>query len=121
MPTLLIVDDSNYNRKLVKKMLSEYHYDVVEAADGQIALDLLGQHPIDCIILDLMMPVMDGFHLLQTLHDAGNTIPIVVVTADIQHETEQHCLNMGAAVVLHKPVATDDLKAAVTHILREAG
>jgi len=120
MTTLLIVDDSNYNRRLVKKMLSEDHYQVIEASNGQIALNMLAQHVVDCIILDLMMPVMDGFHLLEALNERDNRIPIIVITADIQNDTAQQCLAMGVGLVLHKPIKTEEIRAAVTHVLQGA-
>jgi len=121
MTTLLIVDDSTYNRKLVKKIFAKMDFTFLEAINGREALTIIDETAIDCILLDLMMPVMDGFHFLESIYNSEIAIPVIVATADIQAETERECLAMGVSRVLHKPLNAAALQAAVLEVLGCSG
>jgi twitching motility two-component system response regulator PilH len=71
----------------------------------------------DCIILDILMPEVNGLVFLQQLRGQGATTPVVVLTADIQETTCQECLKLGAEEVVHKPAEGDKLRAIINTVL----
>lgn len=89
----------------------------MEASDGLTGLQMALTRSPDCIILDLIMPEMDGFRMLRTLHDKGIRIPVLVVTADIQVSVQKQCLALGATALLNKPPQEKELLAAVREAL----
>lgn len=103
---ILIVDDDEINRDILRIILKE-EYDILEAADGAEALDLLARHTqeIEGIIVDLIMPGMDGFEFLRhyAKREEWKDIPVIVATGDERSQTESRCLEMGAWDVVHKP------------------
>ena len=117
MPTILIVDDSGFQRTFLSKTLTGGGYEVLEAANGDQALEVAGSARPDCMLTDLIMPDMRGLALLETLQRQGSEIPVVVLTADIQEEVEARCLRLGAARVLHKPVKPERLLETIAEVL----
>jgi CheY-like chemotaxis protein len=102
---VLIVDDQEENRKLLRRMVeSQEGYEVVEAAGGQEAITLVQEIRPQVIILDLMMPDVDGFAVLEAVKSDHTTrsIPIVVVTAKDLTQEERDILNMGVEALLQK-------------------
>jgi CheY-like chemotaxis protein len=99
---LLIVEDSWLSRRVLSKMLQEKGYETVEAASGQQALEMLPRISPDCILLDLLMPEMEGREVLKILREQGSKIPVIVITADIQKTTHCECLELGAIAVINK-------------------
>ncbi|MDO4573438.1 MAG: EAL domain-containing protein, partial [Clostridia bacterium] len=102
--TILVVDDAFANRALLKKVLSERH-DVLEAKTGREALSVLRAAEISLVVLDLMMPDMDGYEVLDVMRrDAGLAkIPVVVVTGNDDEESQLKSLDLGALDVIVKP------------------
>ncbi len=122
MTTVLIVDDSGFQRSFLSKALREVGYRVLEAGNGEQALEIVMADPPDCILTDLIMPDMRGMTLLEELRKLGSEIPVVVLTADIQERVEAQCLELGAVRVLHKPVKPDRLQETLVEVLAgEAG
>lgn len=122
MARILLVDDSRFQRKCIVKMLSELGHEVSEAENGALGLKAAEEIKPDMIISDLLMPEMDGIGLLRGLKSRGCTIPVVVVTADIQECTKQECLELGAKDFLNKPINGVSLEAALNKFLkRETG
>ena len=117
MPTILVVDDSAFQRAFLRKTLITAGFGVLEAGDGSEALEVATARQPDGILTDLIMPDMRGIALLEALRDRGSTIPIVVLTADIQEPVEARCLELGAARVLHKPVKPAVLTATLAEAL----
>jgi CheY-like chemotaxis protein len=102
---VLIVDDQEENRKLLRRMVENQEgYEVVEAAGGQEAITLVREIKPQVIILDLMMPDVDGFAVLEAVKSDHTTrsIPIVVVTAKDLTQEERDILNMGVEALLQK-------------------
>lgn len=104
--TVLVVDDNQINRQILKKiLLDEYH--IIEAENGQIALDILtkGETEFSAILLDLTMPVMDGYTFLRRVQDNSSikNIPIIVTTSHSETEKEIEALKMGAWDFVTKP------------------
>lgn len=120
MPRILVVDDSLFQRNQVTRILHEDGYETVEAKHGQEALDFLETDIPDLICLDLLMPHLDGFGVLENLRASENTIPVVVLTADIQETQKQRCLDLGAKGFLNKPAKPHELKEIIHGLLHDA-
>jgi signal transduction histidine kinase len=112
---VLVVDDDLLNRIKLSTNLEEAGYSVALAKDGAEALEAMRTEPYDTMLLDLMMPVMDGFEVLQ--HVAADSslqhIPIIVVSAEEDLESVVRCIEMGAADHLPKPFNPTVLRARV--------
>lgn len=118
MPKILIVDDSSFQRRTIRRALAEAGYQIIEASNGRQAMQLVAAEAPDCILTDLIMPDMDGLTALETWHKEGLTIPVIVVTADIQESTRQECRRLGAWAFINKPIKEDEVRQAVERALR---
>jgi CheY-like chemotaxis protein len=118
-PKVLVADDDPQMRRLVRTVLEREGMQVVEAADGLDAVDAIGQHQFDLIILDLDMPRLDGLGVLEELGASVATtqIPVIVLTAR-SDDTESRALDLGAQDYLTKPVRPTALTARVRAVLR---
>jgi len=117
---ILIVDDEQANRRLLEVMLGQEGFQLRTAASGEEALALVAREPPDLILLDVMMPGMDGYAVASALkanHDTKN-IPIIVVTALDDREAMMRGLSAGAEDFLSKPVDRAELHARVKNLLR---
>jgi phosphoserine phosphatase RsbU/P len=119
-PTILVVDDLPTNVELLEALLTPRGYKVVTASNGQEALDLVVQSPPDLILLDLMMPEMDGFEVLTHLRSMANIpyIPTILLTGVQENTTRVKGLEIGADDFLNKPIAFAELIARVKSLLR---
>lgn len=121
MPTILIVDDSRTDILLITGILEDFS--TLEAKDGLEALKILEEHDeIDLILLDLLMPGMDGFELLAVLQERGTDIPVLILTNLDEIENEIKGLELGAVDFIRKPLNFLSLRKRVdVHLrLREA-
>lgn len=118
MPTLLIADDSMFQRFQAAKAAREAGFDVTEAKDGEECLRLAREHKPDLLLLDLNMPDPGGLAVMEILARELPGIAIAVVTADIQETTRRHCLELGAKCFLNKPLNAADLTRALGALLR---
>ncbi|WP_045222456.1 response regulator [Desulfonatronum thioautotrophicum] len=116
MPKVLIADDSMFQRFALAKTVRGLGYDVIEAKNGQECLDAVAQSTPDMILLDLNMPVLNGFEVLEALQNQKATIPVVVVSADIQESSRERCLKLGARAVLGKPFQDHKLAALLSEL-----
>ncbi len=112
---ILVVDDNNLNRDLLRIRLEREGYRVTDAADGQAALAALRARPYDLVLLDIMMPVLDGVDTLKAIKRDRSLhhIPVIMVSAMDEMETVAHCITHGADDYLNKPVNPILLKARV--------
>ena len=103
---ILIVDDVMPNRKLLNALLKRQGYQVIEAENGQEALDTVQQEPVDLIFMDIMMPVMDGYEATRKIKEflGDRFIPIIMVTALDEHQGMAKCIEAGADDYLTKPI-----------------
>lgn len=101
---ILVVDDSRMNRLKLSRGLQEQGHSVWEAEDGQPALDLLRAQPVDVVLLDILMPEMDGYQVLAAMKaDAAlRDIPVIVISAVDEMDSVVRCIEMGAADYLPK-------------------
>jgi CheY-like chemotaxis protein len=117
MALILIVDDSQYQRNIIKKMLETEGYDFLEADNGLSAIKETLAHNPDCVLVDKLMPELDGEKFLQFLKQRNLTIPVIVITADIQESTRKQCINLGAFEVVNKPFKAEKLKEILQRAL----
>ena len=112
---VLVVDDQVENRDLLCRRLAKEGFDAIEAENGMVALSVLDEHPIDLILLDIMMPEMDGYQVLDAIraHAEWSRIPVIVVSAVTDMDSVVHCIEMGAADYLPKPFNRVLLRARV--------
>ena len=102
--TILITDDSLFIRKTLSAMIQQLGFETVEAVNGKDCLDAIEDNKkIECVILDLMMPEIDGFEVLKALQGKNGVPPVIVLSADIQDTIKDECLSLGAAAFLNKP------------------
>jgi len=102
---ILITDDSLISRNKIKKILSVFsNIELSEAVDGLDALQKIENQNFDFLILDILMPNLNGIEVLQKLNNLNKKIPTIFVTADIQQTTIKKCYDLGAISVLGKPL-----------------
>lgn len=118
MPTVLVVDDDPKLLKMLQRTLVYESLDVQTATNGLDALDLVRQNRPDLMIIDWMMPEMDGLTLVQRLRDADNRMPILMLTARDAIQNRVDGLESGADDYLVKPFAPAELVARVHALLR---
>lgn len=105
--TILVVDDDERNRFAVSSYLDMLDMNVITANDGAAALDVLRSgKAIDLVLLDIMMPVMDGYEMLRILRDDAQLkdIPVIAVTAKAMKGDDIRCLEAGASDYIPKPI-----------------
>ncbi|MGD1074827.1 MAG: response regulator [Thermodesulfovibrionales bacterium] len=90
---------------------------MLEADNGITALQMVFSHSPDYIVLDLVMPDMDGLKVLKSLRDRGSTIPVIVLTADIQESVRRECIDLGARAFITKPLKNEEIRNVVKEIL----
>lgn len=118
---ILVVDDESRMRKLVRDFLVKNNYEVVEAADGEEALNLFFEkNDIDLVILDVMMPKMDGWQVCREIR-AYSKIPIIMLTAKSDERDELLGFELGVDEYISKPFSPKILVARVEAILRRTG
>ena len=118
MPKVLVVDDDFKLLKMLKRTLVFENLDVLTATNGREALEVVQQEAPDLLIVDWMMPEMDGLELIQHLRDANNRMPILMLTARDAVENRVFGLESGADDYLVKPFAPAELVARVHALLR---
>ena len=104
---ILVTDDSKMARKMVLKTLEDtlnFEYEVFEATNGQEAVDLYKTHKPNLVLMDLTMPVMDGFEALKRIKELESDANVVVISADIQKQAIDKALKLGAFNFIKKPI-----------------
>jgi len=118
--TILVVDDEQQLRTLVQAYLTQEGFRVVTAADGQEALFVARHEKPDLIILDLMMPEMDGYEFMRVYSKERQT-PVIILTAKVEENDRVLGLELGADDYVTKPFSMRELAARVRAVLRRAG
>jgi len=117
---ILIVEDDRAVRQALERALTFEGYDVATANDGSEGLSMVLNHPPDAIVLDVMMPLIDGLELCRRIRARGDTTPILVLTARDTVTDRVAGLDAGADDYLVKPFALDELLARLRALLRRA-
>jgi len=117
--TILTADDDPQLLRLIARNLELGEYDVLVASDGKQALEQIEQHVPDLVLLDVMMPRMDGFTVCQRVREFS-AVPIIIVTARGQDQDKVRGLDLGADDYLTKPFSIEELLARVRAVLRRA-
>lgn len=117
---ILVVEDDTNARKLMKAVLERAEYSVLTATNGEEALSLLDSNHIDLILLDIMMPGMDGYTLVSELRAAGSTIPVLMVTAKQLPADKRKGFLAGTDDYMTKPVDTEEMLLRIKALLRRS-
>ncbi len=117
--TILTADDDPQILRLVTRNLELDGYEVIAVSDGQAALEQIEAHTPDLVLLDIMMPRMDGFTVTQRVREFSS-VPIMLLTARGQDQDKIHGLDLGADDYLTKPFSVEELLARVRAVLRRS-
>lgn len=120
MFNILVVEDDTNSRRLMCTVLEQYGYNAVPAIDGIDALDVLDKKHIDLIILDIMMPRMDGFEFTDTLRKSGCTLPILMVSAKMSPIDKRKGFIIGTDDYMTKPIDEEEMVLRVGALLRRS-
>jgi len=120
MKTILVVDDKSNVRTLVREYLTEAGFRVVTAENGQNAFYAARQEKPDLILLDIMMPEMDGFEFIRAYRKESDT-PVILLTAKTEESDKVVGLELGADDYVTKPFGMRELVARIRSVLRRAG
>ena len=120
LTTILVADDDQKLLKMVRRTLIYEGFEVVTAQNGQEALALMEDQPPDLIVLDWMMPEVDGLELLHRLRATGDDVPVLMLTARDAVEDRVAGLDRGADDYLVKPFAPSELLARLRALLRRS-
>lgn len=119
-PLILLVEDNLHNRKIFQGVLAHAGFQVVEAEDGQKALDAVSHRRPDLILMDLSIPVIDGWECTRRLKADGatRTIPIIALTAHAMRGDEARAREAGCDGYLSKPISPKQVVAEVKRVLK---
>src|SRR6516165_8693708 len=115
---VLVIDDEPPIRKLLRVGLSAHGYQMLEASNAKMALELLSEQKPDLVILDLGLPDMKGHELLQTIRAQNDSVPIVVLSSRDDEAGKVQALDLGADDYVTKPFGMDELLARIRAALR---
>ena len=116
---VLVADDDPQMRRLIRSVLQREGFEVIEAGDGLDALETIERGGVDLLILDLDMPRLDGFGVLEELRAQMRTASLPIIVLNAQHgESEEKALDLGAQDYLTKLVQTRSLTARVRAVLK---
>ena len=117
---ILIVEDDNNARKLMETVITQYGYQPVATRDALEALKILETRHIDLIVLDVMLPQMDGFVFTHTLRESGNDVPILMVTAKESLQDKRLGFLSGTDDYMVKPVDEEEMMLRIAALLRRS-
>jgi two-component system chemotaxis response regulator CheY len=118
---ILIVDDSPVSRKIIRKCLPKnLEFEVFEAENGKDGLEKFVKNKPEITFLDLTMPVMDGIEALGEIRKINGNATVLVLTADIQQKTVDKVMELGALMVVPKPVSAEAIEKAVTKAIQNS-
>ena len=117
---ILVVDDNKHTRRLFKAVLENENYTVFTAENGIDALRVMDEEHIDLVVLDIMMPQMDGYEFTKILRENQNNLPILMVSAKQLPEDKKKGFLVGTDDYMTKPVDEDEMLLRIKALLRRA-
>jgi len=119
MPRILVTDDRAASRELIRSMLESAGYQVDEAENGLEALKIIQQNPPDLVLLDLQMPLMDGFGLVRELRERNllDKVLVVALTASAMQGDSERAIQEGFSGYITKPVRLGELRNQLGRLL----
>jgi len=117
---ILVAEDEDKLREIVLKYLKKEGYEGIGAANGEEALDLWAEKQPDCIILDVMMPIMDGFEVLAEIRETDN-VPVIMLTARREEDDKIQGFEVGADDYVTKPFSPRELMVRIKALLKRSG
>ncbi len=117
---ILVVDDDKNTRRFLRAVLEAEHYTVYTACDGADALEVMDREHIDLVVLDIMMPNMDGYEFTSTLRKEKNDLPILMVTAKQLPADKKKGFIVGTDDYMTKPIDEDEMLLRIKALLRRA-
>ena len=120
-PLILVVDDAEINRMMLQGLIESLGYDSVSAENGAEALEIIRSNTPDLVLLDIVMPVMDGYEVLKSLKTDSDfrNIPVIVVSSLDEMKSMVRCVELGAEDYLAKPFDATLLRARVNACLEK--
>ena len=117
--SILVVDDNEMNRDLLTRRLERQGYQVTTAVDGQEALDVLSRQEFSLVLLDIMLPVINGYQVLEQMKadQKSSHIPVIITTALDEADGKAKCIELGADDYLTKPFNPVTLKSRISDCL----
>lgn len=120
MFNIMVVEDDPHTRRLMATVLERYGYNPILAVDGADALEQLDKKHVDLVILDIMMPRMDGYEFTKILRDGGNTLPILMVSAKQAPSDKRKGFLIGTDDYMTKPVDEEEMILRIGALLRRS-
>jgi DNA-binding response OmpR family regulator len=117
---ILVVDDDKSTRRLLQAVLEAENYTVSTAENGEDALTIMDREHIDLVVLDVMMPKMDGYEFTKTLRENQNTLPILMVSAKQLPEDKKQGFLVGTDDYMTKPIDEEEMLLRIKALLRRA-
>ncbi len=117
----LIVEDNPMNREVLKELLSEFDVNVDVAENGQEAVDSVKSKAYDLVLMDIQMPVMNGYEAAEIIRDLGHEMPIIAITANALKGVKDKCLQSGMNDFMTKPIDVNAFFNKITYWLGDAG
>ena len=117
---ILVVDDDKNTRRLLEAVLTAEKYTVFAAVNGEDALDVMDREHIDLVVLDIMMPKMDGYEFTEVLRKANNNMPILMVSAKQLPEDRHKGFIVGTDDYITKPIDMEEMLLRIRALLRRA-
>ncbi len=119
MPKILIIDDERPIRSTLKEILEYEKFDVDEAEDGQLGLELINKNTYDIVLCDIKMPKMDGMEVLEKAQEAGHEMPIVMISGHGNVETAVESLKNGAYDFIQKPLDLNRILVTIRNAMEK--
>lgn len=120
MLRILVVDDDKNTRLFLRAVLEGADYTVLTAANGEDALELMDREHVDLVVLDIMMPKMDGYEFTKTLREANNNLPILMVSAKQLPADKHKGFAVGTDDYITKPIDDEEMLLRIKALLRRA-
>ncbi len=115
--TALIVEDDNISSHYLNLLLQKNGFDLINADNGDQAIELFENNKIDIVLLDIQIHGLDGFEVIKSLKKKNSKIPIIVQSASEAVEIKDKCINLGCNAYLEKPVSSEELLSSIEKLL----